>query len=70
MAITATTLIGAINAYQAQFQLTATTGAEAPASASGAGYTYLCCEDEMMFVTGVPSTTLVSVIRGVGGTKR
>jgi hypothetical protein len=69
MAITATTLTSTINAYQTRFALTATTGATAPVSTTGSGYTYLYMDNELMFVTAVPSTTLIDVIRGVGGTQ-
>ncbi len=69
MAITATTLSGAITPYATQFALASTTGVLAPVSTTGSGATYLLCEAEMMFVTAVPVSGTVQVIRGVLGTQ-
>jgi hypothetical protein len=69
MAINTTTLSGALTAYQTQFGLTSTTNVTAPVSTTGAGQTYLYCEAEMMAVTAVPVSGIVTVIRGVLGTK-
>ena len=71
MAITATTLSGAVTAYtNTNLPITSTTGATAPVFTTGSGYTFAACEAEMMFVTAVPSTTLINVVRGVLGTRQ
>ncbi len=70
MALTATTLSGAITSYaNTNLPITSTTGATAPVFTTGSGYTFAACEAEMMFVTAVPSTTLINVVRGVLGTR-
>src|SRR5271154_3449029 len=68
MAITASTLSGAITAYATQFALSSTTGVTAPVLTTGSGATYLYCEAEMMAVTAVPVSGTVQVVRGVLGT--
>lgn len=69
MAITATTLNGAITGYATQFALTSTSGVLAPVLTTGAGFTYLMVEAEMMQVTAVPVSGTVQVVRGVLGTQ-
>lgn len=69
MAITGTTLSGAITAYATQFAVASTTGITAPVTTTGSGVTLLYVEAELMYVTGVPVSGVVQVIRGVGGTK-
>lgn len=68
MSITATTLSGALSANATQLSVASATGISAPTNPTGAGFTLLKIDDEMMFVTAV-SGTLVSVIRGVSGTQ-
>lgn len=74
MAINTTTLSGAITAYQTTFVLGSTSNITAPTYASfvqgsTSTWTYLYCEAEMMFVTGIPVSGTVTVIRGVQGTQ-
>src|ERR1039457_2990548 len=70
MAITATTLSGAINATQASFGLTAVTGISNPTGPTGLGNTWLLVDGEIMFVTSVNTVTLVvNVLRGQYGTQ-
>lgn len=63
-----TTLSGAINATQTSFGVAAATNITAPTSTTGAGFTYLYIDAELMFVTGV-NGTVVQVLRGQGGTQ-
>lgn len=67
MAITATTLSGAVAASDKTIGVASATGISAPVSTTGSGFTYLYVESELMFVTGVVGTQ-VSVLRGQGGT--
>ena len=70
MALTSTTLTAAITAQDTYFAVGATTGITAPVSTTGSGYTWLLVESEIMFVTGVNTTTLVvNVLRGQLGTQ-
>jgi hypothetical protein len=69
MAITATTLSGALTAYQTTFAVSSTTGITAPVLTTGSGLTYLYVEAELMQVTAVPVSGTVSVVRGTNGTK-
>jgi hypothetical protein len=74
VAINTTTLNGAINAYATNFALTSTTNVTAPTyqsfvAGSTSTWTYLYVDQEMMFVTAVPVSGLVQVIRGVMGTQ-
>lgn len=68
MAITATTLSGAITASQTSIGLTSTTNVTAPNSQTGSGITYLFIDQEKMLVLSVPSSGYVTVVRGVEGT--
>lgn len=69
MAINVTTLSAAITAYQTQFTVGSTTNITAPVSTTGSGVTLLYVEAELMYVTGVPASGVVTVIRGYGGTQ-
>ncbi len=70
MALTATTLNGAVAAQDTNIVVASVSGVAAPVSTTGAGYTYALCENEFMFVTGFNSTTLqVQVLRGQRGTQ-
>jgi hypothetical protein len=74
VAINTTTLNGAITAYQTTFALTSTTNVTAPTyqsniAGSASTYTYLLVEAEMMFVTSIPVSGTVSVLRGQLGTQ-
>ncbi len=71
MALTATTLTGAVAAQDTSIVLGSVTHVSAPVSTTGAGYTYLLCENEWMFVSGAPNTTTlqVPVLRGVRGSQ-
>src|ERR1700675_4679566 len=69
MAITATTLSGAITSYVTSFGVASTTNITAPVLTTGSGYTFLKVDDELMFVTGVPVSGTVQVVRGFGGTQ-
>src|SRR5215472_1914063 len=68
MAIATTTLSAAIGATDTQFGLASTTGITAGVSTTGAGLTYLYVEAEMMLVTSVPVSGVVTVSRGQLGT--
>jgi hypothetical protein len=69
MAITSTTLSGAITAYQTIFVVGSTTNITAPVSTTGVGLTYLYVEAELMQVVAVPISGTVQVIRGISGTQ-
>jgi hypothetical protein len=69
VAITSTTITGATTAYTTQFAVGSTANITAPVSTTGSGMTLLYVEAEMMFVTGVPVSGTVQVIRGFNGTK-
>jgi hypothetical protein len=69
VAINHTTTLAAITAYQTQFGLASTTNVSAPVFPTGSGFTYLYVEAELMFVTAVPVSGTVQVIRGVMGTQ-
>ncbi len=71
MALTATTLNGAVAAQDTSIVLASVTHVSAPVSTTGAGYTYLLCENEWMFVSGAPNTTTlqVPVLRGQRGSQ-
>lgn len=66
MAITATTLSGAVTASQNTVPLTAVTGVSAPVDSTGSGLTYLYIGNELMKVVGLTGLQ-VSVLRGQGG---
>lgn len=68
MSINATTLSGAVDNTQTQFGVASATGISAPTLTTGAGFTWLLVEEEMMFVYAL-SGTFVSVLRGQLGTK-
>lgn len=68
MAITATTLSGAVSVTDTFINVAATTGISAPTTTTGVGYTYLQIEQELLFVIGAPVGTLVPVLRGQNGT--
>jgi hypothetical protein len=67
VAINSTTLSAAITATQTQFAVASTTNILAPVFTTGAGYTFMLIDLELMFVTGVPIAGTVQVIRGFGG---
>jgi hypothetical protein len=69
MAITATTLSGAVAALDASIGLTSATGVTAQSAPTGVGLTYLYTEGEMMIATLVTGTQ-IGVIRGQMGTKQ
>jgi hypothetical protein len=69
MAITSTTLSGAVAALDTNIGLTSATGVTVAAPTTGVGLIYLYMEGEMMIPTLV-NGTLVSVIRGQMGTKQ
>lgn len=69
MSITATTLVSAISPYDTQFSVASTTGITAPVSTTGSGSTFLYVDKELMAVTGVPQSGVVTVVRGVSGTR-
>jgi hypothetical protein len=70
MAITATTLAGAIGLSDTFVNLTSVTGVTSPNFQTGAGITYLRIDGEVMLVTSVPATgTVVAVARGLLGTQ-
>lgn len=69
MAITRTTLAGAMSATDNVANLTSVTGVTTPNFQTASGITWLRIDQEWMLVTFVPSTgTLVSVLRGQLGT--
>ena len=69
MAITETTLAGAVGVSEVFIHLTSVTGVSAPTTTTGAGYTYLKIDEDLLFVSGAPVGTLVPVLRGQNGSK-
>jgi hypothetical protein len=69
MAITSTTLSGALTASQTTFTVASTTNITAPVLTTGSGITWLYVEAELMFVTAVPVSGTVQATRGMMGTK-
>lgn len=69
MALNETTLSAAITESATTLQVASATGITAPNFTTGAGVTYLYLDYEMMVVTAV-SGTLISVIRGIFGTRQ
>jgi hypothetical protein len=67
MAITSTTLSGAITASQTSFAVASATGITAPNFQTGAGITLIQIDQEQMLVTAI-NGTFVSVVRGYNGT--
>ncbi len=67
MAITATTLSGAVAASDTIVNVASAAGINAPILTTGAGFTYLKIDQELLFVTAVAGT-VISVVRGVLGT--
>lgn len=67
MAITATTLSGAVGSSDTVVNVASATGISAPVTTTGSGFTLMKIDNEMMFVTAV-SGTAVSVQRGQWGT--
>jgi hypothetical protein len=67
MAITATTLSGAVTQSQTTLPVASATGITAPNWQTATGLTYLFVDQELMLVTGVVGTT-ISVVRGFNGT--
>lgn len=67
MAITATTLSGAITSTVTSFGVASATGITAPNNQTGTGIIYLYVDQELMLVTAVAGT-VVSVVRGFNGT--
>ena len=69
MAITATTLSGAINATQTSFALASVTYVSNPNNQTGSGVTWLFIDGEIMPVKSYNSTSkVVNVTRGYAGT--
>lgn len=69
MAITATTLSGAITSQQTQFGVASATGITAPNFQTGAGITILYIDQEQILVTSAPNgTALSNLVRGYNGT--
>lgn len=68
MAITTTTLSGAVGTSDIIINVASATGISAPTFPTGAGFTLLKIDNEMMFVTAV-SGTAISVLRGQWGTR-
>ena len=69
MAITVTTLSGAITSQQTTFGVASATGITAPNFQTGAGITVLYVDQEQMLVGTAPiGTTLTNVVRGYNGT--
>ncbi len=69
MAINTTTITGATTSYTTQFAVGSTANITAPVLTTGSGFTLLYVEAELMFVTSVPVSGTVTVLRGFGGTK-
>ncbi len=69
MAINTTTITGATTSYTTQFAVGSTANITAPVLTTGSGFTLLYVESELMFVTAVPVSGTVQVLRGFGGTK-
>lgn len=69
MAITATTLSGAVSATDTNLAVASATGITAPVTTTGSGFTYLLVDQEMLFVESV-SGTQVKVLRGQLGTQQ
>ena len=69
MSLSETTLSAAITETANTLQVASATGITAPNFTTGAGVTYLYVDYEMMVVTAV-SGTLISVIRGIFGTRQ
>ncbi len=68
MSISATTLVGAIDAVQTRFSVASTGSITAPNFQTGSGITYLMIGNEMMEVFAVPQSGVVDVIRGWNST--
>ena len=68
MAITVTTLAGAVAVGDLWVNLTATTGVSAPVGPTGSGYTYIKVDAEVMFVNGAVVGSAAPVLRGQLGT--
>jgi len=69
MAISSTTMSGAVTAYQTQFGVASTTNITPPVFTTGAGFTLLYCEAELMLAYAVPVAGTVQVVRGYYGTQ-
>ena len=67
MAITTTTLSGAAGSNDTVIGVVSATGITAPVTTTGAGFTYLKVDNELMAVTSVAGTA-ISVLRGYAGT--
>src|SRR5262245_11206635 len=69
MAITATTLSGAITSTQTGFGVASASGITAPNNQTGAGITILQIDQEFILVTAAPvGTALSNLVRGYLGT--
>ncbi len=67
MAITATTLAAAVGISDAIIAVASASGISAPTTTTGAGFTYLFVDNELMFVQAVSGVN-ITVTRGAGGT--
>src|SRR5438552_134225 len=68
MAISATTLTGAITSQQTSFGVASVTGITAPNNQTGAGVTILLIDQEYILVTAPPNgTALSALVRGYNG---
>ena len=65
--LTTTTLAQSITGYTTKFYVASTANVLRPFYSSGTS-SYLSCENELMFVTDIPTSGLVQVLRGVLGT--
>ena len=68
MAISATTLSGAIGATDSTLQVASATGITAPYFPTGVGTTYLMIDNELDYVIST-NGVIIGVIRGIGGTR-
>jgi hypothetical protein len=69
MALGYTSLSAAITSNQTQFNVGSTSAITAPNFTTGSGITYLLVDQELMLVTAVPLSGVVTVLRGQGGTR-
>lgn len=67
MAITATTLAGAVGANDTFINVASATGITAPNFQTASGITYLKIDEEYLLVSAAPNGTAIPVIRGQSG---
>jgi len=68
MSLAYTTIVTAVAPNATSFSVTSATGITNPVFNTGAGITYILCDQELMLVTSVTGVVL-TVQRGVGGTR-